>query len=128
MYKKKKKHKCTFSPYIFIPKVKPISSYLVIAEKTTAVRTLSLWKGINSLSICVLIYSFIICVLVEIVSKGHNVGDGCFASGLFSIMHLCCLVTFDCLLVLVWVCVCLWFPMWSMCSPVKDSEICLALF
>lgn len=100
MYKKKKKkRKCTFSPYIFISKVKPISSYLVIAEKITAVKTLSLWKGINSLSIYVLIYSFIICVLVETVSKGHNVGDGCFASGLFSIMHLCCLVTFDCLLV-----------------------------
>ena len=42
-------------------------------------------------------------------------------------LTLFCLVTFDCLLVPVWVCACLWLLMWSLFSPIEDSDICLTL-
>ena len=58
-----------------------------------------------SLSVYVLIY----CQLY-IMRRGHNVA---FVYSLFGFwLYYVCLVTFDCLLVLVWVCVSLWLPMY----------------
>ena len=97
-----------------------------ITEKRKAVRPLSLWTetkhiGISSLSLSlyvyVLIYSFILFVEATML----------LFIWIVWFLTLFCLVTFDCFLVHVWVCVSLWLPMWSLLCLGEDSDICLTL-